>query len=193
MKEYGGTMEVGHTKFRPDEGFGHIRQHVGSHVDALNMFELKQQINDSSTSNTNMYMPVAEMNDQKHISKAFKPFDGIKRHVACEIHIYAKQEGGRRVVYVDVSNFPFAQVSEKSVNLLRPGHQYPSLDRVHPLSRPELSKAQCESFSKDVYSVLNRNRVKLTKEEREQLLQTIDDGILPDVANCETKKQELVC
>lgn len=62
-------MKVGHTKLRPDEVFGHICQHVGSREDALSMSDLKQQIDNHSTSNTGTVVPVAEMKDCKNLSK----------------------------------------------------------------------------------------------------------------------------
>lgn len=86
------------------------------------MFKLKQPIEDSSTNSSNLVMAVAKLNDWKHLPKAFKALHGIMRNFFFEIHIYVKQEEDRRMVYVDVFNCLLAQVSDKRVNLLWPGH-----------------------------------------------------------------------
>lgn len=44
-------MTVGHKKFRPDEGFGHIRKIVGNRVDVSSMDELRDATRQSSFGN----------------------------------------------------------------------------------------------------------------------------------------------
>lgn len=41
-------MAVGHTRFRPDRGFGNIRKHVGRRLDVINVEEMHKAISESS-------------------------------------------------------------------------------------------------------------------------------------------------
>lgn len=58
-------MTVGHTKFWPDEGFGHIRRYVGRRVDVFSMDGLSTAIENSSSANACVQFPLQDIFDFK--------------------------------------------------------------------------------------------------------------------------------
>lgn len=74
-------MSVGRTKFRPDEGFGHIMQHVGARAGVLSVNELNDAIGKSAADNEAMWFPVDEVVGYKAGMGAFKPPEGIQKHL----------------------------------------------------------------------------------------------------------------
>ena len=124
------SCQFGHTKFRPDEGFGHIRRYVGRRVDAFSMNELADAITASSKSNFCVQFSIDDIFDYKsRMGKIYKPLEGIKKYFAYRLHIVCTEEDGQRSVYVDVYRSSGADRQlNQTLRLLRPGCDYPNLD-----------------------------------------------------------------
>ena len=58
-------MEVGHTQFRLDEGFGITRQHVDGCLDVLYIKDMVNEIKNSARSNSCHLFSVSEVQDWK--------------------------------------------------------------------------------------------------------------------------------
>lgn len=119
-------MTVGHTKFRPDEGFGHIRKHVGRRVDVMSMTGMQRAIKESAVSSRCVSFPVDELFDYKgKMYKIFKHLQGIKKNFAFRLHIGCSTSNGHRKVYVDVYHSPrVGDPPAQTVQLLRPDMEY---------------------------------------------------------------------
>jgi len=136
-------MAVGHTKFRPDEGFGLIRTYVEGRANIMSMTEMKEAIEASASSNRCILFPVADVQDWKHVNETFKPLFGIRKYFA----------------YVDIYHEPGAEEPNQSFNLVKPGTEFPSLDSFPYVAPAQLTVARRTGLQKDVYSVLLRNRI----------------------------------
>lgn len=59
-------MSVGHTNIRPNEGFGHIRRHVGDRTSVLSINELKEPMSESAAGDEAVLFPVDQMVSWKY-------------------------------------------------------------------------------------------------------------------------------
>lgn len=90
---YCNFMTVGYTKFRPDEGFGHIRQHVCRRFDLFSMEELRKAIQKSSTTKDCVHFSLDEIYGIKaQMSTLFKPLEGNNKYFSFCLHIYSRVE-----------------------------------------------------------------------------------------------------
>lgn len=121
-------MAVGHTKFRPDEGFGQIRRHIDGHSNILSILELKEAIIDSFVSDCCVMYPADELQDWNEVSKVFKPLEVIRKHFAYKIHIKAVYEDGNRKAVVDIYYEPNSVEPNRSVCLHRRALPLPTFD-----------------------------------------------------------------
>jgi len=160
-------MEVGHTKFRPDEGFGNIRQHVGIRSNVLSIGELVSAIEASAISARCVLFPVEHIRNWKAVSDTFHFLAGLRKFFAYKIHIRAVVENDARRVIVDVYRDPKGSSPDVSKNLLKSGKHYPPLSSFEHVVPRKLTRVRRESLRDDVYSVLKRNRVKMSAEAQE--------------------------
>lgn len=159
-------MAVGHTTFRPDEGFGQIRRHIENHSNILSMHELEGSIDDSSVSNICVLFPTNEVRYRKEVSKVFKPLDGIRKYFAYKMHIKAAYEGGIRKTVVDVYDEPNSREPVRSVSLHRSSRNLPTFESFNLVPVKQLTAGRREGLLKDVYLVLERNRINMTAEAK---------------------------
>eukprot|EP00171_Calliarthron_tuberculosum_P002286 IDg2286t1 len=159
-------MEVGHTKFRPDEGFGSIRTHLDGRSNVLSMNELISEILKSAESARCVLFPTEEIRNWKSVSDTFNFLAGLKKFFAYKIHIRAGDVNGKRNVVVDVYRDPKSTSPDVSTNLLKTGRQFPSFESFEKIIPKELSYARRHGLFKDVYSVLKRNRVQMSNESK---------------------------
>jgi len=68
------------------------------------------------------------------------------------------------MVIVDVYHEPNGETPDVSINLLKNGKDYPTFSSFKFVEPKPLTTARRVGLSKDVYSVLVRNRVKMTQE-----------------------------
>lgn len=155
-------MAVGHTKFRPDEGFGLIRTYVDGRADVLSMEEMRVAIENSSSSNTCVIFPVEVVQDWKAVSKTFKALYGIRKNFAYKIHIRAETKDGKRTVLVDVYHKPDGEQPDTTVNLMKNGVELPTLSSFIRVPPTAMSEARRAGLENDVYAVLKRNRVTMS-------------------------------
>jgi len=157
-------MAVGHTKFRPDEGFGNIRRFVDGRVDILSMKEMMKAIENSSLSNKCVLFPVQSVQDWKEVSSTFNSLYGIRKFFAYKIHIRATVVDGKRSVVVDVHHKPNSGTPDMTVNLLKKGKEFPKFESFKFVQPQPLTLARRKGLFKDVYSTLRDNRVSMTNE-----------------------------
>lgn len=151
-------MTVGHTKFRPDEGFGQIRCFVDGRADILCMEEMKEAIELSAFSNHCIHFPVEDVRNWKEVSEIFNPLVGIRKTFAYKIHIRACNKFGKRTVCVEVYHEPGKEEPDQSLYLAKEGKDFPSLNSFTKILPTKLTEARRAGLRKDVYSVLAQNR-----------------------------------
>lgn len=159
-------MAVGHTKFRPDEGFGKIRTRVDGRDIILSMKEMKAAIEASASTNRYVIFPVEDVQDWKEVSNIFNSLYGIRKNFAYKIHVRSCTVSGNRSITVDVHHESGGEQPDQSVNLVKQGVQFPGLTSFRRVEARPLTLARRTGLLKDVYSVLIRNRVDMTDEAR---------------------------
>lgn len=157
-------MAVGHTKFRPDEGFGNIRRFVDGRVDIFSMKEMMEAIENSSFSNKCVLFPVQSVQDWKEVSNTFNSLYGIRKFFAYKIHVRVNIVDGKRNVIVDVHHKPNSATPDMSVNLLKKGKDFPKFESFPFVPPKPLTAARREGLRRDVYSTLLHNRVFMSAE-----------------------------
>ena len=157
-------MAVGHTKFRPDEGFGLIRQHVDGRANILCFDDMKRAIEHSSFSNECVLFPVSEVQDWKKVSDYYRALPGIRKNFAYKIHIRSVVNEDRRDVLVDVYHSPDRKTPDLTVSLLKPNCTAPAFDTFPIVPVQPLTQARRSGLEKDVYSVLRKSRIEMSDE-----------------------------
>lgn len=152
--------------FRPDEGFGSIRQHVDARTKLLSVQEMKVAIEASSESNRCVLFPVEDVRNWKKVSETFTLLTDFRKYFAYKIHIKALQESNERKVVVDVYLKPDGDVPDISTSLLKPGKQYPVFESLERIPVKKLTKARRASLLTDMFLVLERNRMHMSHEAR---------------------------
>ena len=155
-------MEVGHTKFHPDEGFGKIRQHVGVHSNVLSIGEMVSEIDKSAESSRCVLFLVEYIKNWKVVTDSFHFLPGLRKFFAYKIRIRAVDENQSRRLIVDVYRDPKGSFPDVSKDLLKSGLQYPCFNTFENVLPRKLTRVRRESLYKDNYYVLKRNRVQMT-------------------------------
>lgn len=148
-------MEVRHTKFRPYETFGSIRQHVDVRGDILRMKEMVTATPKSSKYSRCVLFPVEQIQNWKNVSATFNFLPGLRKWLAYKIQVQAVSINGSRNVLVCLSRAErlcSGSISESfEIRKIVPALNI--FENVLP-----------EGLLKDEYSVLKRNRIKMSEE-----------------------------
>ena len=95
-------MDVRHTKFRPDEYFGNIQQHVGVRSNVLSIGEMVSEIEKSAESSHCVLFPIGNIKNWKVVTDSFQFLPVLRKFFAYKIRIRAVDENQTRRVIVDV-------------------------------------------------------------------------------------------
>lgn len=171
-------MEVGHTKFRPDEGFGCIRRHVENKCNILSMSEMVEAVKESAVSSQCVLFPVNEIRNWKKCSEYFEFMAGLRKYFAYKIHIRAEYVCGQRNVLVDVYRKPGSKVPDLTKNLQKSGIGFATFESFERVPVRLLTKARREGLYKDVYCVLKENRVKMSNDAKKWWEDLIGEDVL---------------
>lgn len=96
-------MTISHTMLRPNKWFGHIRNFVGRHGEALSMDELCAAILNSSTANQCALYSVHDVYGYKSkLANMFTALEGLKNYFAFKFHISYRMVQENRIFFVEV-------------------------------------------------------------------------------------------
>ena len=133
-------------KFRADERFRSVRQHVDDLFDIFSIQEMKNTISDSFRTNQCIIFPIENVRNWKKLSETFTRLVGLRKYFDYKIHVKVMQEQNERHVMVYVHCTHESTMPDIITNLEKSGNSYPSFESFEPIMWKRSTKARCESL-----------------------------------------------